>query len=49
MYHQVAVPVGAAAAGRGVLRGSLWMVIAGSTLIVAALAVMSLLPKFRFR
>jgi hypothetical protein len=49
MYHKVAVPVGAAAAGGGVIGGSLWMIIAGSTLLVAGLAVISLLPKFRFR
>jgi len=49
MYHKVAMPVGAVAAGGGVIGGSLWMIIAGSTLIVAALAVTSLLPKFRFR
>ena len=49
MYHKVAVPVGAAAAGGGIIGGSLWMIIAGSTLIVAGLAVISLLPKFRFR
>lgn len=49
MYHKVAVPVGAAAAGGGVIGGSLWMIIAGSTLLVAGLAVVSLLPKLRFR
>ena len=49
MYHKVATPVGAVAAGGGILGGSLWMVVAGSTLLVAGLAVMSLLPKFRFR
>jgi hypothetical protein len=49
MYHKVAVPTGAVAAGGGIAGGSLWMIVAGSTLIVAALAVVSLLPKFRNR
>ena len=49
MYHKVAMPAGAVAAGGGIAGGSLWMIVAGSTLIVAALAVVSLLPKFRTR
>lgn len=49
MYHKVAMPVGAVAAGGGIAGGSLWMIVAGSTLVVAGLAVVSLLPKFRRR
>ena len=49
MYHKVAVPVGAVAAGGGVLAGPLWMVVAGATLLVSGLAVMSLMPKLRRR
>lgn len=49
MYHKIALPTGAVAAGGGVAMGSLWMVVAGATLIVAGLAVFSLLPKFRSR
>jgi hypothetical protein len=49
MYHKVSMPVGAVAAGGGLLSSSLWMIVAGSTLLVAGLAVVSLLPKFRFR
>jgi hypothetical protein len=49
MYHKVAMPVGAVAAGGGIIGGSLWMVVAGATLLVAGLAVMSLLPKLRSR
>lgn len=47
MYHKVAVPVGAVAAGGGVLGNSLWMIVAGSTLAVAGIAVASLLPRWR--
>lgn len=47
MYHKIAMPVGAVAAGGGLAGHSLWMVVAGATLSVAGLAVMSLLPKFR--
>ena len=49
MYHKVAMPVGAAAAGGGIAGGSLWMIVAASTLVVAGLAVVSLLPKLRTR
>lgn len=47
MYHKVAVPVGAVAAGGGVLGNSLWMIVAGSTLAVAGIAIASLLPRWR--
>lgn len=49
MYHKVAMPVGAVAAGGGIVGHSVWLVVAGATLAVAGLAVMSLLPKFRSR
>jgi hypothetical protein len=49
VYHKIAMPVGAVAAGGGVMGGSLWMIVAGSTLLVAGLAVMSLMPKLRKR
>lgn len=49
MYHKIAMPVGAVAAGGGIIGGSLWAAVAGATLIVAGLAVMSLMPKLRRR
>lgn len=49
MYHKIALPTGAVAAGGGIVAGSLWMVVAGATLIVAGLAVASLLPKLHYR
>jgi hypothetical protein len=49
MYHKIAMPVGAVAAGGGLVGGSLWMIVAGSTLLIAGLAVMSLMPKLRRR
>ena len=49
MYHKIAMPVGAVAAGGGIVGGSLWAVVAGATLLVAGLAVMSLMPKLRRR
>lgn len=47
MYHKVAVPVGAVAAGGGVVGDSVWMIVAGSTLAIAGIAVASLLPRWR--
>lgn len=47
MYHKVAVPAGAVAAGGGVLGNSVWMVVAGSTLAIAGLAIASLMPRWR--
>jgi len=47
MYHKVAVPVGAVAAGGGIVGGSVWMVVAGSTLAIAGVALVSLLPRRR--
>jgi len=48
------VPVGPVAAGgaaavAGGITGIVWMIVAGATLIVAGLAVASLLPKLRGR
>jgi uncharacterized membrane protein YccF (DUF307 family) len=47
MYHKVAVPVGAVAAGGGLIGNSVWMIVAGSTLAIAGLAIFSLMPKLR--
>jgi hypothetical protein len=49
VYHKIAMPVGAVAAGGGMIGGSLWMIVAGSTLLVGGLAIMSLMPKLRRR
>lgn len=47
MYHKIVAPVGAVAAGGGIIGQSLWLVVAGGTLVAAGLALMSLMPKRR--
>jgi hypothetical protein len=51
MYHKV-VPVGAVAAGGGIAATGMYsigLVVAGATLIVAAVTFIALMPKLKFR
>jgi hypothetical protein len=49
MYHKFVAPVGAVAAGGGVLGHSVWMIVAGATAVVAGAALIGLLPRLRSR
>jgi hypothetical protein len=51
MYGKGVIPIGAAATGGGVAASAglsgLWVIVAGATLVVASLAMVSLLPRLR--
>lgn len=49
MYHKIATPVGAVAAGGGLVGHSVWMIVAGATVFIAGAALLGLLPKLRSR
>jgi hypothetical protein len=49
VYHKIAMPVGAVAAGGGVVGHSLFLIVAGATILVAGAAFFTLVPKRRSR